>query len=138
MKKKNNKGMTPFHLSLLYFIQQNFFSFIWFYCFFFSICCTVCMCLHVFACVWKRSFSSSYFFYLVLLFVFFLIIFFFVFFYFLLFCFVFFVLFLFNFRFVMYFFHLIDSFVLSTFQCPPGSHFSLSSVYLVNRPVFEI
>jgi hypothetical protein len=34
----------------------------------------------------------------------------------------------FHFRFAMYFFHLIDSFVLFTFQCPSDSHFSLSSV----------
>ena len=128
--------MTPFHFSLLYFmlIKHNVSSFIWFYCFFFRF-------VALFACVWKKSFSSSYFFYLVLLFVLFLIFFFFFFCLFcsvcfVLFCFACFVLlfsfvfvfFLFHFRFAMYFFHLMDSFVLSTFQCPSDSHFSLSSL----------
>ena len=83
MKEKNNKGMTPFHFSLLYFmlIKHNVSSFIWFYCFFFRF-------VALFACVWKKSFSSSYFFYLVLLFVLFLIFFF-------LLCFLFFFLFIF-------------------------------------------
>ena len=91
MKKKNNKGMTPFHFSLLYFIQQNVSSFIWFYWVFFRF-------VALFACVWKRSFSSSYFFYLVVLFVLFLI-----FFFVCLFCFVF-VFFPFSFSFPFVFF----------------------------------
>jgi hypothetical protein len=82
----------------------------------------------LFACVWKRSFSSSYFFYLVLLFC--------SLFSFLfcacLFCFVF---FLFHFRFVMFFFYLIDSFVLSTFQCPPDCHFSIMITMKINGTI---
>ena len=41
--------MTPFHFSLLCFIQQNFSSSIWFYYFFFRF-------VALFVCVWKRSF----------------------------------------------------------------------------------
>ena len=119
--------MTPFRFSLLYFmfIQQNISSFIWFYCFF-SICCTVCVCLEEVFFVKLFLLFSSF-----VCFVFnFLVFFFFSFFFFLvcLVCFRFF--FLFHFFFVLHFFHLMESFVLSTFQCPSDSHFSLSSVKL--------